>query len=75
MEKVSHFLIKEEGEFMLSVKPSETGAPTVSMAWQKHLATGGPLDLEHLPPFLADRFVPWLEQNGLTNGVFRTMPQ
>jgi hypothetical protein len=74
-EKVSHFLIKEAGEFELSVKPNDPGTPTISMEWQGHLGMGGPVDGERLPPFLAQRFLPWLEQNGLTNGVFAIRPQ
>jgi RNA polymerase sigma factor (sigma-70 family) len=74
-EKVSHFLIKEAGEFELSVRPNSSGAPSVSMVWQNHLGSGGPIDGDRLPPFLAQRYVPWLEQNGLTNGVFAIRPQ
>jgi hypothetical protein len=70
-EKVSHLLIKERGEFELTVKPNDSAAPSISTIWQGHLGMGGPIDAEKLPPFLAEQFIPWLEQNGLTNGVFR----
>jgi RNA polymerase sigma factor (sigma-70 family) len=74
-EKVSHFLITEGGEFELSVKPNDSGRPTVSTTWQRHLGSGGLIDAERLPPFLAERFLPWLERNGLTNATFSTIPE
>jgi hypothetical protein len=72
---VSHFLIKEGGKFELQVKPNDSGRPMVSTTWHGHISMGGPVDADRLPPFLAEHFLPWLEQNGLTNGVFRTWPQ
>ena len=75
LEKVSHYLIKERGEFELMVKPNDSGRPMVTMTWQGHLSSGGPVDADRLPPFLAEHFIPWLAQNGLTNGVFQTLPQ
>jgi RNA polymerase sigma factor (sigma-70 family) len=74
-EKVSHYLINEPGEFELTVKLNDSAAPSISTMWQGHLGMGGPIDADRLPPFLAEQFIPWLERNGLTNGVFRTFPQ
>jgi hypothetical protein len=73
-EKVSHFLIKEPGKFELAVKPNDSGPPSVSMSWHGHLSTGGQLVEGTLPPFLEEHYLPWLERNGLTNGVFRAAP-
>ena len=74
-EKVSHYLIQERGDFELSVTPNDSGKPAVSMTWQGHLGTGGLIEAERLPPFLAERFVPWLERNGLTNAMFSRIPE
>jgi len=73
-EKVSHFLIKEKGQFELSVKPLDSGVPYVSMTWDGHISSGGPIQEGSLPPFLEETFLPWLERNGLTNGIFRSKP-
>jgi RNA polymerase sigma factor (sigma-70 family) len=73
-EKVSHFLIKEKGRFELSVKPLDSGMPYVSMTWDGHISSGGPIQEGSLPPFLEETFLPWLERNGLTNGIFRSKP-
>jgi RNA polymerase sigma factor (sigma-70 family) len=73
-EKVSHYLITEPGEFELRVKPNDSGEPSVSMTWQRHLSTGGRLEEGSLPPFLETRYLAWLESNGLTNGVFIPAP-
>jgi hypothetical protein len=73
-EKVSHYLINEPGEFEMQVKPNNTDSPMVSLSWQYHLSTGGPVVQESMPTFLQNFFVPWLERNGLTRGVLISKP-
>jgi RNA polymerase sigma factor (sigma-70 family) len=74
-EKILHTLASEPEEFDFSIRPNDSGEPSISSSWKYHLSTGGPIDDGRLPEFLRERILPWLAQNGFTNGVFQTWPK
>ncbi len=70
LERMAHDMVVQPQEFSLSVKPNPSGPPTVSYGWQFHVYSEGPIPEKSVPPFLMERFQPWLRKLGITNGVF-----
>jgi RNA polymerase sigma factor (sigma-70 family) len=69
-ERISHALIEKEQQFRLAVKPNNLGDPLVTSTWENHLSSGGQIPENSLPAFLMARYEPWVNELGLTNGVF-----
>jgi RNA polymerase sigma factor (sigma-70 family) len=69
-ERISHAMIGESQEFILAVKPNESGPPEVRFIWENHIGSPGPISEQFVPQFLMDRYQPWLWQLGITSGVF-----
>jgi RNA polymerase sigma factor (sigma-70 family) len=69
-ERISHALIGSAQTFRVAVRPRESDSPQVEIAWDGHLGYGGPMPEDQMPQFLMDRFQPWLQQIGVTRGVF-----
>jgi RNA polymerase sigma factor (sigma-70 family) len=72
LERMAHDMVVRPQEFSLSVKPNPSGPPTVIYDWRYHVGSEGPgpIPQQFVPPFLMERFQPWLQKLGITTGVF-----
>ena len=70
-------LIHSPQVFVLGVIGAGTDKPPFTFTWDGHFGQSGspiiPLSTE-LPPFLQDRFGPWLREMGVTNDIFSVPP-
>ena len=70
-------LIHSPQVFVLGVIGAGTDKPTFTFTWDGHFGQSGspiiPLSTE-LPPFLQERFGPWLRGMGVTNDIFSVPP-
>jgi len=63
-------LISSPQLFVVGVRGAATDNPTFSLSWNGHFGKTGPQVVpwaDDLPPFLLERFEPWLRAMGVTN--------